>query len=69
MSNEMCDGGTGRELAPPLLTSPWRRLLLIMAGDVEMNPGPSYDHGEKHNTVNTDTLKTTFTINKAFALM
>ena len=35
-------GGTGGELAPSLLTAPRRRLLLIVAGDVEINPGPRY---------------------------
>ena len=33
-------GGTGGELAPSLLIAPRRRLLLIVAGDVETNPGP-----------------------------
>ena len=33
-------GGTGGELAPSLLIDPRRRLLLVVAGDVETNPGP-----------------------------
>ena len=39
-------GGTGGELAPSLLIAPRRRLLLIVAGDVEINPGPLTDYGE-----------------------
>ena len=34
------DGGTVGELAPSLLTAPWRKELLMLAGDVETNPGP-----------------------------
>ena len=33
-------GGTVGELAPSLLTAPWRKELLMLAGDVETNPGP-----------------------------
>lgn len=35
---------TGGELASSILTAPQRRLLLIVAGDVERNPGP---HGSE----------------------
>ena len=28
------------ELVPSLLTAPWRKELLMLAGDVESNPGP-----------------------------
>ena len=28
------------ELVPSLLTAPWRKELLMLAGDVETNPGP-----------------------------
>lgn len=35
------DGETGRKLSPSLLSAPWRTQLLILAGDVELNPGPS----------------------------
>ena len=28
------------ELAPSLLTAPWRKELLMLAGDIESNPGP-----------------------------
>ena len=33
-------GGSVGELAPSLLTAPWRKELLMLAGDVESNPGP-----------------------------
>ena len=33
-------GGTVGELALSLLTAPWRNELLMLAGDVESNPGP-----------------------------
>ena len=36
-------GGNVGELAPSLLTVPWRKELLLLAGDVETNPGP-YTH-------------------------
>ena len=39
-------GGTVGELAPSLLTAPWRKELLIVAGDVETNPGPYTYYGE-----------------------
>ena len=32
--------GTVGELTPSLLTAPWRKELLMLAGDVESNPGP-----------------------------
>ena len=34
------------ELAPSLLTVPWRKELLMLAGDVETNPGPYTDYGK-----------------------
>ena len=39
-------GMTGGEMAPSLLISPRRRLLIIVAGDVERNPGPETYYGE-----------------------
>ena len=38
-------GGTVGELAPSLLTAPWRKELLMLAGDVETNPGPFTHYG------------------------
>ena len=40
-------GGTVGELAPSLLTVPWRKELLILAGDVETNPGLYTDYDRK----------------------
>ena len=37
-------GGTVGELAPSLLTAPWRKELLMLAGDIESNPGPYTDY-------------------------
>ena len=37
-------GGTLGELAPSILTAPWRKELLMLAGDVESNPGPYTDY-------------------------
>ena len=34
------------KLAPSLLTAPWRKELLMLAGDVETNPGPWTDYGK-----------------------
>ena len=42
-------GGTVGELAPSLLTASCRKVLLILAGDVETNPGPYTDYGGKNN--------------------
>ena len=39
-------GGTVGELAPSLLTAPCRKELLMLAGDVESNPGPYTNYGE-----------------------
>ena len=36
--------GTVGELAPSLLTAPWRKELLVLAGDIESNPGPYTDY-------------------------
>ena len=33
-------GGTVGEQVPTLPTAPWRKEVLILAGDVETNPGP-----------------------------
>ena len=40
-------GGTVEELAPSLLTAPWRKELLMLAGDIESNPGPFTDYAGK----------------------
>ena len=32
------------ELAPFLLPAPWRKELLMLAGDIESNPGPYTDY-------------------------
>ena len=40
------DGGTLVELAPSLLTAPWRKEQLMLAGDVESNPGPYTYYGK-----------------------
>ena len=45
MSRGSGGGGTVGELAFSLLTSPWRKELLMLAGDVEVNPGPTA-HGK-----------------------
>ena len=34
------------ELAPSLLTAPCRKELLMLAGDVELNPGPYTRYGK-----------------------
>ena len=39
-------GGTVGELVPSLLTAPWRKELLMLAGDVETNPGPFTYYGK-----------------------
>ena len=35
------------ELVPSLLTAPWRKELLMLAGDVESNPGPFTHYGQE----------------------
>ena len=35
------------ELAPSLLTASWRKELLMLAGDVESNPGPYTNYDSK----------------------
>ena len=40
------------ELAPSLLTAPWRKELLILAGDVESNPGPYVQYGKNSCDIN-----------------
>ena len=44
-------GGSGTlgELLPSLLTAPWRKELLMLAGDVESNPGPWTDYVGKNS--------------------
>ena len=40
-------GGTVGELVPSLITAPWRKEQLMLAGDIESNPGPYYtEYGE-----------------------
>ena len=39
-------GGTVGDLAPFLLTAPCKKKLLILAGDVETNPGPFTHYGK-----------------------
>jgi len=47
-------------MAPSLLTAQWRRLLLLLAGDVETNPGPDPDYGgEYHDTIMVEILSIT----------
>ena len=45
-------GRTVGELAPSLLTAPWRKELLILAGDVETNPGPFTYYGKNSCDIN-----------------
>ena len=40
------------ELAPSLLNGPWRKELLILAGDVESNPGPYTQYGKNSCDIN-----------------
>ena len=44
VSRESGSGGTVGELAPSLITAPCRKELLMLAGDVESNPGPYTDY-------------------------
>lgn len=51
----MSGGSAGRivgELVPSLLTAPWRKELLMLAGDVERNPGPFTQYGEDSCDIN-----------------
>ena len=41
------------ELAPSLLTAPWRKELLMLAGDVETNPGPFTVYGKNTCDINS----------------
>ena len=50
MSRRSGGGGTVGELAPSLLTAPWRKQLLMLAGDIESNPGPYTRYG-KNETI------------------
>ena len=49
-------GGTVGELAPSLLTAPCRKELLILAGDVEANPGPFTIYGKNTCGITWDLL-------------
>ena len=40
-------GGNVGELAPSLLPAPWKKEQLMLAGDVETNPGPFTDYAGK----------------------
>ena len=40
------------ELVPSLLTAPCRKELLMLAGDVECNPGPFTQYGEDSCDIN-----------------
>ena len=46
-------GRTVGELAPSLLTAPWRKELLMLAGDVESNPGPWTFYGKNSCDINS----------------
>ena len=46
-------GGTVGELAPSLLTAPWMKELLMLAGDVESNPGPCTTYGKNSCDINS----------------
>ena len=49
-------GGTVEEVAPSLLTAPWRKELLILAGDVETNPGPFTFYGKNSCDINLGSI-------------
>ena len=49
-------GGTVGELAPSLLTAPWRKELLMLAGDVETNPGPYTNYGKNTCDINLGSI-------------
>ena len=44
------------ELAPSLLTAPWRKELLMLAGDIESNPGPFTFYGKKSCDINLGSI-------------
>ena len=44
------------ELAPSFLTAPWRKELLMLAGDVETNPGPFTDYGKNSCDINLGSI-------------
>ena len=44
------------ELVPSLLTAPWRKELLILAGDVETNPGPYTYYGKNTCDINVGAI-------------
>ena len=49
-------GGTVGELVPSLLTAPWKKELLILAGDVETNPGPYTHYGMNSCDINLGSI-------------
>ena len=49
-------GGTVGELVHSLLTAPWRKELLILAGDVETNPGPYTFYGKNSCDINLGSI-------------
>ena len=49
-------GGSVGELAPSLLTAPWRKELLMLAGDVETNPGPYTFYGKNSCDINLGSI-------------
>ena len=48
--------GTVGEMAPSLFTAPLRKELLILAGDVETNPGPYTDYGKNSCDINLGSI-------------
>ena len=49
-------GGAVGELAPSLLTAPWRKEQLMLAGDVETNPGPFTFYGKNTCDINLGSI-------------
>ena len=49
-------GGTVGVLTPSLLTAPWRKELLMLAGDVESNPGPWTNYGKNSCDINVGSI-------------
>ena len=44
------------ELARSLLIAPWRKELLMLAGDVESNPGPWTNYGKNTCDINVGSI-------------
>ena len=44
------------ELVPSLLTDPWRKELLMLAGDVETNPGPYTKYSKNSCDINLGSI-------------